>query len=94
MKTVFFIVLFWMMAVSVFTFFLCGKDKLAAKSNHRRTPEKRFFLLAISGGALGLFFGMIFFNHKTRHASFVFVTICGAVIWGTILLMLGIKCLF
>ncbi|GIM46644.1 hypothetical protein DNHGIG_21930 [Collibacillus ludicampi] len=47
-----------------------GYDKLQAKRHGRRLPEKRLFLTAFLGGAIGLFVGMCQFHHKTRHRSF------------------------
>ena len=48
-----------------------GTDKRFAKTGHRRIPEKRLFLLALFGGAVGGLLGMYAFRHKTRHWYFV-----------------------
>ncbi len=48
-----------------------GLDKRAARQGARRIPEKRLFLFAALGGALGGLFGMYLFHHKTRHWYFV-----------------------
>ena len=58
-------------------------DKLYAKSDHRRVPEKRLFLLALLGGAAGGLLGMYAFRHKTRHRNFIFG------FWTLALLQLG-----
>lgn len=62
----------WMFILSLAAFFVCFCDKRAAKrAGHRRVPEKTFFLLALAGGAGGLWAGMYAFRHKTRHWYFV-----------------------
>lgn len=58
-------------AVNLFGFFLCLRDKRAAKKQRWRTPETRFFLVALLGGALGVMLGMRCFHHKTKHWYFV-----------------------
>lgn len=65
------LVLCWCLAVSLIDFILMGLDKRWAKREHRRVPEKRFFLLALLGGAPGAILGMYAFRHKTRHWYFV-----------------------
>ena len=51
-------------------FLLMGYDKRKAKRGKRRVPEKRFFLTAAIGGALGIWYGMKTWRHKTLHRSF------------------------
>lgn len=62
--------LYWCLAVSLADFCLMGMDKYKAKRDLRRVPEKRFFLLALLGGAPGAILGMWTFRHKTRHWYF------------------------
>ena len=57
----------WMLAVSVVLFFVMRKDKLWSKTHHRRVPEASLFLLALIDGALGGVLGMQIFRHKTQH---------------------------
>lgn len=45
-------------------------DKALARSGARRLSEKSLFLLALLGGAAGVYCGMYLFRHKTRHRSF------------------------
>lgn len=55
----------WMLILSLAAFFVCFCDKRAAKrAGHRRVPEKTFFLLALAGGAGGLWAGMYVFRHQ------------------------------
>ena len=48
-----------------------GLDKRFAIQGARRIPEKRLFLFAALGGALGALTGMYLFRHKTKHWTFV-----------------------
>lgn len=57
--------------MSLLSFLAMGIDKRRARRGERRIPEKRLFLLAALGGALGGLFGMYLFHHKTRHWYFV-----------------------
>jgi uncharacterized membrane protein YsdA (DUF1294 family) len=49
---------------------LMGWDKFQAVGGRDRVPEKALLAWALVGGGLGVLFGMVVFNHKTRHASF------------------------
>ena len=61
----------YLTAVNLAAFFAMGWDKRRAKQpGGRRIPEKRLFLLALLGGALGGTAGMFLFHHKTRHWYF------------------------
>lgn len=48
-----------------------GVDKYKAKKRLWRIPEKMFFIVAVLGGALGVYAGMLFFRHKTKHWYFM-----------------------
>lgn len=63
--------LIWIFILSTITFIVFGLDKHMAIYKKRRIPE--FLLLALSfvGGAFGGLCGMIFFQHKTQHTSFI-----------------------
>ena len=61
----------WLFAWSLFLFFAMALDKRRAVRGRRRIPERRLFLLAFLGGAIGGFFGMRAFRHKTKHTKFV-----------------------
>ena len=45
-------------------------DKLRAKKNQWRIPERRLFLLAFLGGSPGILLGMYLFRHKTQTPKF------------------------
>lgn len=66
----------WMMIViylagiNLITFAVYGIDKMRAKKNRWRIPEKTLFLLAIVGGSVGAWLGMQYFHHKTKHMQF------------------------
>ncbi len=61
---------YYLAAVNVLLCALMGIDKLLAKLQKRRIPERTLFLLAFLGGALGGTLGMYSFRHKTLHKSF------------------------
>lgn len=65
-------ILIWLLLMSVVSFTAMGADKLHAQRSERRTPEKRLFLFAALGGAVGGLLGMYLFRHKTKHWYFVF----------------------
>ena len=51
-------------------FLAMGWDKLCAKRDTRRVPERTLFLLAVLGGSIGSIAGMYAFHHKTKHWYF------------------------
>lgn len=57
--------------LNIFGFILVSLDKYKAKNRLWRIPERTFFLLSILGGGIGVYIGLFFFNHKTRHWYFV-----------------------
>ena len=61
---------YYLAAVNILLCALMGTDKLLAKMQKRRIPEKTLFAFAILGGALGGTVGMYSFHHKTLHKSF------------------------
>ncbi|MDF2725494.1 MAG: hypothetical protein K0Q59_5171 [Paenibacillus sp.] len=58
------------LAINAVAYVLFGFDKLKAKQGGRRVPEKRLFLVAGIGGAVGAWIAMRTFRHKTQHTSF------------------------
>lgn len=64
------LVFYYLLAVNLVAFIIMGYDKTKAMHKERRVPEKRLFLIATIGGALGMLLGMRFFRHKTKHRSF------------------------
>jgi len=63
----------YLLIINVIAFAVCGHDKKVAArgKGKRRVPEKVLFLLCFLGGSLGMWLGMYFFRHKTRHWYFV-----------------------
>ena len=61
----------YLLAVNLAAFLVFGWDKLMAKLEKRRIPERTLFLLAGVGGSVGAWLGMQIFRHKTKHTSFV-----------------------
>ncbi len=59
-----------MPAMSLALFILMGIDKQKAKKEKWRIPEKRLFIFAFLGGAVGGTLGMYVFHHKTKHWYF------------------------
>ncbi|MEF3305989.1 DUF1294 domain-containing protein [Paenibacillus sp. GYB003] len=64
------VIILYVLAINAAGFFVFGYDKLMAKRNERRIPEKRLFWIAAAGGAAGAWLGMRSFRHKTKHVSF------------------------
>jgi len=74
------IYLIWLSAVSIITFFFYGYDKLQAKRNGWRVPEKYLHWLALSGGFAGGWLGRSVFRHKTRKRIFLLILIISTII--------------
>ena len=60
---------YYLAAINVVLYALMGLDKLFAKLQKRRIPEKTLFAFAVLGGALGGTLGM-YSRHKTLHKTF------------------------
>jgi uncharacterized membrane protein YsdA (DUF1294 family) len=54
------------------TLLMMAYDKMAAVKKQRRIPENLFFFLALTGGSAGVWLGMKFFRHKTKHNRFYY----------------------
>ena len=64
------IILLYLAAVNVVTFFVYGIDKWKAKHNRWRITEMALLLLAVLGGSIGAWIGMRVWHHKTQHKKF------------------------
>ena len=64
------IVCVYLLAMNVITFFTYGIDKLKAKKDMWRVPEKVLILMAVFGGSIGAILGMKLFHHKTQKLKF------------------------
>ena len=73
-------------ALSLVTLALYGWDKLQARREGRRVPEKTLHGLALLGGFAGAWLGMSLFRHKTRKPMFALVVgvaaLLHAALWG------------
>ena len=61
----------YMLLMSLTLFAFMGSDKRRARRHGRRTPERTLFWLAALGGGIGGCIGMVAFRHKTKHTSFI-----------------------
>lgn len=60
----------YMLVMNLVCFILMFTDKRYAQTHHWRIRERTLFGFALLGGALGGFFGMRLFHHKTKHLLF------------------------
>lgn len=63
--------MFGIALINIVGFLIMGFDKYRAKAGGQRIPEKNLFLVALIGGAAGVYLGMQVFRHKTKHKLFV-----------------------
>lgn len=64
------LILYYLLAVNVATFFLYGIDKYKAKKGKWRISEATLLLIAVIGGSIGAWAGMRLCHHKTMHKKF------------------------
>ena len=64
------IILGYLLAVNIATFFLYGIDKYKAKKGQWRISEATLLLMAVIGGSIGAWAGMRLWHHKTMHKKF------------------------
>ena len=64
------LIIIYLIAINVVTFFLYGIDKWKAKRSKWRIPEATLLGLAVIGGSIGAWIGMKVWNHKTMHKKF------------------------
>lgn len=62
--------LYFIAAWNLATFIIMGIDKQKARHNRWRISERFLFSTALCFGALGMYLGMKFFHHKTKHPLF------------------------
>ena len=75
----------WLVAWSVVTFVAYAIDKTQARRGGWRIPELALHGMAIVGGAIGGWFGLLLLHHKTRKPIFPLVLgaalVAQAVVW-------------
>ena len=64
------IVILYLVAINVVTFLLYGIDKFKAQRSRWRIPEAVLLGLAVVGGSVGAWLGMMVWRHKTQHKKF------------------------
>ena len=66
------IILIYLVAMNVVTFFMYGIDKWKAKRSKWRISEATLLGMAVIGGSIGAWLGMRVWHHKTMHKKFQF----------------------
>ena len=66
------LIVVYLVAVNIITFFLYAIDKWKAKRSKWRIPEDTLLGLAVIGGSIGALLGMKIWHHKTMHKKFRF----------------------
>ncbi len=64
------LIVIYLVAVNVITFFFYGIDKWKARRSKWRIPKATILGLAVIGGSLGAWLGMRMWHHKTMHKKF------------------------
>ena len=64
------IILYYLLAVNIATFFLYGIDKYKAKKGKWRISEATLLTMSAIGGSIGAWTGMRIWHHKTMHKKF------------------------
>ncbi len=62
--------LLYLLLINAVAFLLMLVDKIKAKKNRWRIPERTLIGSAVLGGSIGTLLGMRCFRHKTRHLKF------------------------
>ena len=66
------LIVIYLIAINVVTFFMYGIDKWKAKRSKWRIPEATLLGMAVIGGSIGAWLGMRVWYHKTMHKKFQF----------------------
>ena len=64
------LIILYLLIVNAAGFLLMLVDKIKAKKNLWRIPEKTLMMVAVIGGSIGSYAGMRIFRHKTMHPKF------------------------
>jgi uncharacterized membrane protein YsdA (DUF1294 family) len=70
----------WLAGWSIATVAAYGIDKSQARRGGWRIPEAGLHGLALAGGAIGGWIGMLGFRHKTRHPAFIGTLVLASVL--------------
>ena len=85
------IVLLYLVAVNLVTFFIYGIDKFKSKRAKWRVPEATLLGLAAVGGSIGAWLGMKLWHHKTAHKKFKYGIPLIIILQAAIVLWIWIK---
>lgn len=75
----------YFLVINIITFITYGLDKYKSIKHKYRISENTLIFLAIIGGPIGAFLGMILFHHKTKKKKFIIIPII-LLIWVYILI--------
>ena len=78
--------IYYLLTINIITFIIYGIDKYKSIKHKYRISESTLIILAILGGSLGAFFGMIIFHHKTQKKKFIITIPIILLIWVYILI--------
>lgn len=62
---------YYLAAVTIIGALVSVFDKIAAKKDLRRVPERTLFFWALVGGGIGVYLSMLLIRHKTLHKRFM-----------------------
>ena len=82
------VVVAYVLGFGLITFLTYGYDKMQAIRGGQRVPETALLMLALIGGALGGWAGMLTWHHKTNHASFWIAQVIGTIAIAAVLWLL------
>lgn len=63
-------VLIWLLAINLIAIVLMKRDKEYARAEKRRIKESTLLIVAAFGGAMGMYYAMYKYKHKTLHKKF------------------------
>ena len=64
------LVIGYLLLLNALAFVLYGIDKLKARKDRWRIPERSLLLVALLGGSIGAWLGIKVWHHKTLHKKF------------------------
>jgi hypothetical protein len=77
---------YYLLIINIITFITYGIDKYKSIKHKYRISEATLIILAIIGGSIGAFFGMIVFHHKTKKKKFTILIPIIMLLWVYILI--------
>jgi len=78
--------IYYLLIINIITFIIYEIDKYKSIKHKYRISEKTLIILAILGGSVGAFIGMIVFHHKTKKKKFIITIPIILLIWVYILI--------